>query len=285
MTLEEAAAHVSLFLIAAGSTTAFAALLADPRSPPRRVLAEHERRLARDLAFLRARAPAKFVVRAQILLVVAIVLGSWAEGTPALLSACVPLVVGPRLLLRRARLMRVQALEAGLDTWLLTLSNALRATASLGDALASTVRLVPPPMSEEVDRLVKEHCLGTPLPDALDAMAARIDSSAVRTALLTLKIARNTGGRLADTLETSASTLREMARLEGVVRAKTAEGKAQAVVVSSLPVPLVGVVHFLDPTFFAPLARTASGWLVVFGAAGLWIAAIVLAVKITAVDV
>ncbi len=68
-------------------------------------------------------------------------------------------------------------------------------------------------------------------------------------------------------LDGAAAALRELARLEGVVRTKTAEGKAQAFVIGLLPAPLVLGVHAMDPKFFAPLAQSFLGNLVVAGAA------------------
>ena len=42
------------------------------------------------------------------------------------------------------------------------------------------------------------------------------------------------------------AALREIARLEGVVRTKTAEGKAQAMVVAVMPFPLIGLLNYLN---------------------------------------
>jgi tight adherence protein B len=180
--------------------------------------------------------------------------------------------------------LRVQRIEEQLDGWLLSLANSLRACGSLGDAMASSVAIVQAPIQEEVDLVLKECRLGSPLDQSLEAMARRVDSRVVAGALLALRVARNTGGDLPVMLERASSTLREVARLEGVVRAKTAEGKAQAVMVSAIPVPLVALVHFIAPDFFAPLT-TLAGKLVVAVAALLWAVSVWVAVRIAAVDV
>lgn len=250
-----------------------------------RWLSSHRERLDHDLDFVRARLRGEAVLRLQIVGVAA-VLGAavgWASAAP--LMAAVPVFVGPGLAARRSRLLRVQALEEQLDVWVLSLANALSATASLGEAIAASARVVPPPMRDEVETMLRETRLGVPLDAALTAMGARIGSRVVAGALITLRIARNAGGNARATLEMAASTLREMARLEGVVRSKTAEGKAQALVVSVIPAPLVLAIRAMAPDFFAPLGRSPAGSLVVLLAVVLWGAAIALATKICAVDV
>ncbi len=51
-------------------------------------------------------------------------------------------------------------------------------------------------MSEEIDLVVKEYELGTPLDRALDNFTARVASSTLSSAVLALKVARKTGGNL-----------------------------------------------------------------------------------------
>ena len=107
----------------------------------------------------------------------------------------------------------------------------------------------------------------------------------MQTALASLRIGQRTGGQLPDILERSAQALREMARLEGVVRTKTAEGKAQAYVVGVIPFPLVALLHYIDPGFLNPLLVSARGHLVLAAALVLWLLSIVVAKKVLRVDI
>ncbi|MGC4068891.1 MAG: type II secretion system F family protein [Polyangiaceae bacterium] len=132
---------------------------------------------------------------------------------------------------------------------------------------------------------MKEYELGTALDRALEQFAKRIASRTLTGAVQALQVARNSGGNLPEMLENAASALRELARLEGVVRSKTAEGKAQAFVIGAIPVPMVIGIHFMDRHFFDPLVATFTGQLVIGGAVLLWASAILLALKILAVDV
>jgi tight adherence protein B len=139
-------------------------------------------------------------------------------------------------------------------------------------------------MSEEVDILVKEYELGTPLDVALDNMATRINSNTLSSTILALKVARRSGGNLPEMLSSASASLREMSRLEGVLRTKTAEGKAQAFVIGILPIPMVGLFHVIDPAFFQPLFDNFIGHMVIAVSVFIWALAIFSAKKILAVD-
>jgi tight adherence protein B len=86
-------------------------------------------------------------------------------------------------------------------------------------------------------------------------------------------------------LDSSAASLREFARLEGVVRTKTAEGKAQVFVIGVIPLPMVLGINALDSHFFEPLFGSFIGQLVISVALLLWLAAVLLARKILDVDI
>jgi tight adherence protein B len=141
------------------------------------------------------------------------------------------------------------------------------------------------PLRGEVELVLREQQLGVPLDRALANMGERVRTPVVSAALATLRIARNTGGNLGRTLERAAASLRELARLEGVVRTKTAEGRAQTLVIALLPAPLVWGLDRLDPEFLAPVWNTSAGHVLLAAALVLWAIALLLARKIVEVDV
>jgi tight adherence protein B len=187
--------------------------------------------------------------------------------------------------LERLAAKRVTDVETQIEPWLVAVANGLKASPSLGESIAASVSLLSAPMSEEIALMIKEYELGTALDRALEQFALRIGSRTLTGAVMALQVARNSGGNLPAMLENAASALRELARLEGVVRTKTAEGKAQAFVIGMIPVPMVVGIHMMDKHFFDPLVGTFAGHLVVGGAITLWATAILLSSKILAVDV
>ena len=235
-----------------------------------RWLRTYEARLELHTAFLLAEFHGRDVARAQVLAVcmcLTLLLATQRSAFAAL--ACLLALVPPFVLWKRHQ-ARVAKLERQLDTWLLMLANALKATSSVGEAIASTAALVPRPFSEEVDLLVKELRLGVPLQQALCAAGRRIGSTIVSSALMMILVARQTGGNLSDTLERASAALREAARLEGVLRTKTAEGRGQVIVLSLVPFVLCILIAWLDRSWFDPLLHQSHGRAILAACALAW---------------
>jgi tight adherence protein B len=244
----------------------------------------YERALARDLAYLRLGQRARPIALLQLGLF-ALLVGCAMMKAYGLASVLLTLAAAPRPWLRFQRARRTTQIEAQLDGWLFGLASVLRATPAPGQAIEYSLALVVPPLREELETLRKEQRLGSALDEALSRMGARIGSRALQSALGTLRIGQASGGDLPDILERSAATLREMARLEGVIRTKTAESKAQAWLLVVLPFPLIALVHWLDPSFLAPLLHGLRGALVLAAALFLWLASIFVARRILDVDI
>ena len=193
--------------------------------------------------------------------------------------------VGPAWYIERMRQKRVIAIEAQIDGFLNSLANALKATPSLGDAFKSVAVLVRDPLREEITTAVKEMRFGATLDQALLLMASRVGSRQLDSALSAVLIGRQIGGNLPKILESTANSLREMARLEGVVRTKTAEGKMQMWVLAVFPLLLILAVNSINPGYFDPLTQSIVGYFLVVLAVVFWGGALVAARKILAVDV
>ena len=253
-------------------------------SPIDRLLGDYAARLERHLSFLMMPYRGVQVARVQALAcIVSLALFALTRAPVVALLGLIAAAAPPFLLWKR-HAARVVRLERQLDTWLLMLANALKATASVGEAIASTIALVPKPFCEEVDLLVKEIRLGAPLDRALNALARRINSTIVSGALATIVVARQTGGDLPGTLERASAALREAARLEGVLRTKTAEGRGQVVVLASVPFVLCVIIAWLDRAWFDPMLNHHIGQTILAACAMAWLAATLWAHHIAKAD-
>lgn len=277
--------YAAIGLIVLAGTTAAMLVALDPTSGPRRRLARYEASLDKEIEFLLYRTTGHKIARVQLIIIAVVLVGAFLLADVFVL-ALVPLVAfTPLAVLQRRRDKRIAAIELQLDGWLMVLSNALKAAPSLGEALSTSQTLSRPPMSEEVDLVLKEVRLGNPVDQALLHMAARCNSRTLWGAVATLLVSRQTGGDVSRILEDSAETLREMARLEGVVKTKTADGRAQAYVLGVLPVFLLAAIHFVDPNWLSALGSNALGYLITIAAATLWILGFLSARRILAVDI
>lgn len=241
--------------------------------------------MERDVRFLLLGISGSGIAQAQLAGIGAVLVAGALFDAPTLMWIGIPaVIVLPRVLLRRAVRQRREAIDHQMAGWLLMLANMLKATGSLGDAIRATAELTRPPIGEEIDLVLKEVQLGTPLDQALTNMAKRIDSRLVSTMLATLLVGRNTGGDLPRVLEDSAATIREMERLEGLVRTQTAQGKAQLLVLSIAPGAIFLLFRMVEPTFFDPLFTTPLGIILLGVAIALWASSIAMAKRILNVD-
>jgi tight adherence protein B len=213
------------------------------------------------------------------LVVLGALLGLWL---PAAVGAAV--CVGAHVQSKRLARSRIQRLEQQLPGWLLAVTQGLRVNPSLEGALRASLKLVSDPLREEIEQVVAERHVGCALEEALDRWAQRSQSSLVHGVVTALKVARQTGGDAAPTIERVSAALKEGIRVEGVLRTKTAEGRIQAIAISILPAPMAGLVHWLQPGYFEPLWHHLMGYVCMAVFAVLWVGAVVAANKILAVE-
>jgi len=193
-------------------------------------------------------------------------------------------VCGPSLYLSRKRKEHIKRLEAQTDALIMGLANALKTVPSPVGAFTQVVEVLPNPMRLEVDRLLRELRVGTTLEQAILNMSARLKSADLDTALSSVLIGLQVGGNLPQVLESSAAAIREMNRLQGVVRTKTAESRAQLWVLGVFPFAICFALLCIDRDYFQPLQTTIVGTICVTVAMTFWFGSLLTARKILKVD-
>jgi tight adherence protein B len=258
-----------------------------PDSSLSRLFKRYTKYLDGSLRLLDLSTSGRTILWVQIALVVAVcAVEAGMRDAPPFGYVMLPLVaVGPIAFLAEGRRRRSKAIEEQVDGFLLTFSNALRSVPSPSAALQSVVPFVPFPFRQELERVVKEMRVGSTLDQALVNMSARVGSAQLDTALSSVLVGLQVGGNLPLVLESTASAIREMRRLENVVRAKTGEARAQLWVLGLFPVALVAGFGEVSPGFFLPLENTAQGIFVGFIAAAFWVASMIVARQVLAVDI
>ena len=76
-----------------------------------------------------------------------------------------------------------------------------------------------------------------------------------------IRISLETGGNLAESLETLAASLRSKLAIEGKLDALTSQGKLQAWVVGCLPFAIAAVLYQIDRVGMTPMFTTPKGWI------------------------
>jgi tight adherence protein B len=181
--------------------------------------------------------------------------GTWIAVLGALVAAgMVPTLALAVLRRRRSRRLAHQWPDA-----VLLIAGGLRAGSSLGQALAQAARELPAPAGSELELLVREQRLGASLEAALASLERRIPLEAVTLTAAAMRIASETGGNLAETLERLAETLRRKAAVEGRIDALTAQGRLQGWVMAALPLGVGAALFVIEPESMRPLLSTGPG--------------------------
>jgi tight adherence protein B len=188
-----------------------------------------------DLPF---RAGEWFVVRA--IAVVLGVVGGWLFGAE---SPVIPLGAGalvglvlPPVALRFLAARRSKKFERQLPDILMLVSTSLKSGFGLPQSLDAVAKDTAEPAAKEFGRALAETRIGTDITDALERMGDRMGSVSMRWAVMSIRIQRDVGGNLADTLRTTANTLRERESLQRQVATLSAEGKLSAYILVAMPI-------------------------------------------------
>jgi tight adherence protein B len=226
-----------------------------------------------------------FIVNVAVMLLGAML--AWiATGS---LVIAIPVFFGlallPRLLYAGMRRRRMRKFEQQLPDVLMMLSGGLRAGVGLNAAMQQLVAEAYAPLVQEFTLMLREQRLGVTLEQSLNNLARRMPTQTTVLVVSAMRIAGDTGGGLAETLERTAHTIRSRLQMEGKIAALTAQGKLQAWVVSLLPVLLMLVLDRMEPEAMHYLWHTRLGWATLAGIAVLESMGVYVIRRIIAIDV
>jgi tight adherence protein B len=203
--------------------------------------------------------PAEFLFYIPTLAIVVGLLVLLGFGPGPGLLALVMIMLVPYAIVARKRAARLKAFEVQLPDTLSLLSGSMRAGFSFIQGLEAVADETQDPMRRELQRVFTEARLGRPVEEALDDMAARMDSSDLAWAVMAIRIQREVGGNLAELLDTVAETMMQRERLRREVRALTAEGRFSAYILSAMPPGFFLMFYALQPDYMGKLFSEPLG--------------------------
>jgi tight adherence protein B len=171
----------------------------------------------------------------------------------------------PGVALAWMRARRLARLRAQLPDAVMLVAGALRAGSSLPQSIAQAARELPSPAGREFDLVVREQRLGVGLDASMSGLERRVPLEDMTLFAAAVRIAQESGGNLAETLERLAETLRRKAAVEGKIDALTAQGRLQGWVMTALPVIVGAALVVIEPQAMRPLWVTWQGWAVCAG--------------------
>ncbi len=187
-------------------------------------------------------------------------LGALAGSVPGALVGLVCGAVLPHGVVAWLRARRIRRFDRQLVDALETAASGLQAGLSLLQALEGATAESGAPLRDEFGLALREIRVGAAPEHAFEQLAARVDSEELALFVAGTTMARQVGGNLAGSYRTMAEALRERFRVEGKIRALTAQGRMQGWVVGAMPVLLAFVLHHLRPDLVEPMLRHPFGW-------------------------
>jgi tight adherence protein B len=115
------------------------------------------------------------------------------------------------------------------------------------------------PLGPEFEETINEINFGVNVPDALKNLAERVNCADLKFFVISVILQRETGGNLAEIIESLAYIIRERFKLYGKIRTLAAEGKLSAIILGSLPFVVMIALHFTSPAYIRILFSDPAG--------------------------
>ncbi len=145
----------------------------------------------------------------------------------------------------------------------------VKAGLPLIDCLKVIAREAQEPVRSEFQAIVEDQTLGMPISDAVARFPERIPLAETNFFAIVITIQARTGGSLAEALSNLSKVLRDRRKMDAKIRAMSAEAKASAGIIGSLPIVVAILVYLTSPDYIMLLFQTTTGNIVLAGSA-LW---------------
>lgn len=125
----------------------------------------------------------------------------------------------------------------------------------------------PEPLRSEFKALCDSQAMGVPLETGLQRMYDHMPLPEVNFFSIVLVIQQKTGGNLSESLGNLSAVLRARKLMKEKVKALSAEAKASAMIIGSLPIVVMGMVYFTRPAYISVLFTDPVGHLILLSCA------------------
>ena len=157
------------------------------------------------------------------------------------------------LIIQGQRNRRRRLIESQLPDALDLIARAMQAGHALSSAILMAATEGPQPLAEGWRTIFNEINFGIPTRTAIEDFSERVDSEYVRLFVVSTLIQMETGGNMAEILQNTANLIRQRQQLQATVKVLSAEGRVSALILSTLPFALAGLLTIINPGFVAVL--------------------------------
>jgi tight adherence protein B len=187
------------------------------------------------------------------------------EAFGAALFCCTLL---PLLVLKFKRSRRQKKFGAQFPDALDIIVRSLRAGHPVPVAISMVAREMPDPIGSEFGTVADEITYGADLETGMRNLYFRIGQDDLPLFVTAVAIQSSTGGNLGEILENLSAVIRQRFKMRRKIRALASEGRASAMILSSLPILMFIVIQIITPDFYASVWNEDLTKMCLAGAAG-----------------
>jgi len=165
----------------------------------------------------------------------------------------------PGFIINGKKKKRTKIFNQQLGESLSLMSNSLKAGYSFMQAVDLIAKETDPPIADEFGRVVKESSLGMSIEDALEGILSRVESDDLDLVITAVQIQRQIGGNLSEILDNINYTIRERTKMQGKIKALTAQGRASGYIIAGLPFVIALILYALVPDIMSLLWKDKLG--------------------------
>jgi tight adherence protein B len=165
----------------------------------------------------------------------------------------------PRWFINKITNRRQNKFAAELANAIDIITRGMKSGLPLNECLAVVSRESEEPLASEFREVVEQQRIGISLGEGLDRLTIRMPLPEVKFLAIVVAIQQQAGGNLSEALGNLAGVLRDRFRLKMKVKALSAEAKASAIVLASLPPIVMFMVYGTAPDYILPLFDTRTG--------------------------
>jgi tight adherence protein B len=193
-----------------------------------------------------------------------------APSLPPIASACAAFVGAfglPRWVLAKLTSRRQHKFLEEFASSIDVIVRGVKSGLPLNECLNIIAREASDPIRSEFQEVVDQSRVGVTIGECFERMTQRMPLSEVRFFAIVIAIQQQAGGNLSEALGNLSGVLRDRKTMNAKVKALSAEAKASAMVLGSLPFIVMTLVYLSTPKYIAFLFTTMVGHFMLAGAA------------------
>ncbi|HLH77513.1 MAG TPA: type II secretion system F family protein [Candidatus Binataceae bacterium] len=190
----------------------------------------------------------------------------------------------PLLYVRWRQKRRIASFAAQLPELLDMLKSSLQAGHSLNRGLQAIADEFPDPARAEVRMLLEQTRLGMSVARAFEEMLHRMPEENLRFLVVAIKIQAEVGSSLAEIIGRLSETIRSRQRIKLQIKALTAQPRLSGMVVGLLPAFVLAFFSLIRPEYVSVLFHDPIGKMLLKGAVGADLLALVIIRQMLRVD-